>query len=123
MVRWAVKPSRLNAVCCSVLVMKGARGCTWRGWVSTVATRAGAPASSAASVRARSPAPGPRSCCCSSSSSPTRTRRAVKRAPSGVSKSASSVQYSSGRKARISSSRSQTRRSATLCTRPALRPK
>src|SRR5579871_4555464 len=41
--------------------------------------------------------------------------------PSGVEKSASTVQYSCGLKASISSSRSQISRSATDCTRPAER--
>ncbi len=47
--------------------------------------------------------------------------RAVKGAPAGVRKCASIVQYSRERNASISASRSQTRRNATDCTRPALR--
>ena len=45
--------------------------------------------------------------------------RAVNGAPAGVVKSASTVQYSRARNASISASRSQIRRSATDCTRPA----
>ena len=48
-------------------------------------------------------------------------RRAVKGAPEGVRKTASMVQYSRFRKISISASRSQIRRKATDCTRPALR--
>ncbi len=47
--------------------------------------------------------------------------RAVNGAPAGVVKCASTVQYSRARNASISASRSQTRRSATDCTRPAER--
>ena len=45
----------------------------------------------------------------------------MKGAPAGVWNSASTVQYSRGRNASISASRSHTSRSATDCTRPALR--
>ena len=51
-----------------------------------------------------------------------RTTSAVNVVPSGVARSASSVQYSRAVKARISRSRSTTIRTATDWTRPADRP-
>ena len=52
----------------------------------------------------------------------TRTRSATNVVPSGATRRTSIVQYSTATKARISRSRSTTRRTATDCTRPADSP-
>ncbi len=51
-----------------------------------------------------------------------RTSSALNVSPFGALSSASIVQYSCAVNARIARSRSTTSRTATLCTRPALRP-
>ena len=116
MVFCALKRSLWKDSCCSVLVMKGGRGFRFFSCVRTPVTRKDSFSSSAAAALA-----------CASFSraifSPAfRCTRARKRSSFAVARSASSVQYSRGLNARISSSRSQMSRRATDCTRPAESP-
>jgi hypothetical protein len=118
-VRSAENPSLRDASCCKVEVLNGGAGfrptCFFsipstersRAWTSRTARRA-AVSSRSANLSRRLP-----SSCAS---------RALNVRPSGVSSSASTVQYSCARKAWISASRSQISRSATDCTRPADEP-
>ena len=117
MVRWAVKPSLRAASCCRVEVVKGGEGLRLTGFFSIdlivklpalMASRAApAMASEVMSSRCtRLPA--------------CLTSRVVKGGLSAA-RSASTDQYSWGRNASISISRSTTIRRATDCTRPAER--
>ena len=118
MVRLAEKPSFREASCCRVDVVKGGAGRRRTRFVSIVDT-----AQSAALIRAA---------VCVAIASPVRlilfslspskwVMRAVKLSSLFVWKSVSTDQYSCAVKASISASRSQIRRKATDCTRPAER--
>ena len=118
MVRAGARPNFREASCCRVEVVKG--GCGWRltGLASTETTEKRAVASAASNARASSPEP--------TSSRPiflpsAPTRRAMNAASAGVFRWATIDQYSRATNFSISSSRSQTMRSATDCTRPAER--
>ena len=112
------KPSLRAASCCRVEVVKGGGGRRRSVSRSTAVTASRAsrmrPAASSAIfavARPSSPIAVPSS----------RQSAAGKTAPSAVPISASTVQYCRGAKASIPASRSQSRRSATDCTRPAER--
>ena len=118
MVRTAEKPSCEEAACCSVEVVKGGPGLRLVGFASTDSALKVAPSSvdlmsSACSLLEMS------SFCRRLPSKPVSL--ASKFSLRGVPRMAAICQYSSRMKRSISSSRSQTRRSATDCTRPAER--
>ena len=118
MVRSAPKPSLREASCCKVLVANGGAGWRCTCFFSTLSTR-NCRASIAATARLASASfarPNLSSLLPSSM-----LRRAWKSAPLGVVNAAWMLQYSCGLNASISFSRSQIRRSATDCTRPAER--
>ena len=118
MVRLAEKPSREEAACCRVDVVKGGPGLRLVGLASTERARKVAPSSIALMSEA-----------CASflmssfwSRLPSKpVRRASKLSVRGVSSVAAICQYSSRTKRSISASRSQTSLSATDWTRPAER--
>ena len=118
MVREAEKPSREEAACCSVEVVKGGPGLRLVGFASTDMALKLAPSSIALMSSA---------CSWLLMSSfwsfvPSKAvRRASKPSLRGVLSSAATSQYSSRTKRSISASRSQTSRSATDWTRPAER--
>ena len=116
MVWLAEKPSLRDASCCSVEVVKGGCGLRATALLSIDATVKSAP-SIAATARLAA-ASSPRSIFSSFCPS-SRWSRAVKASPEAERRATSTLQYSSGRKTSISASRSQIRRSATDCTRPA----
>src|SRR5436309_3376102 len=112
----AEKPSCFAASCCSVLVRNGGGAGRRRSPFSTVVTRNDSLRASATMASAAA----------ASLISGLRPSSLWSRAWNGwpsFSRSASTVQYSCGTKPRISSSRSQMRRRATVCTRPAERPR
>ena len=117
MVRLGEKRSLLDASCCRREVMKGGGGFLRRSLRSTAATRRVACESSDTTSLAWP------SCESTAFSPRTRATRAANGGGALPSTCASMVQYSSGRKALISASRSTTRRTATDCTRPADRPR
>ena len=117
MVRLGEKRSLLDASCCRREVMKGGGGFLRRSLRSTEATRRLACDSSDTTSLAWPS-------CESTAFAPS--RRATRAANGGgalPSTWAAMVQYSSGRKALISASRSTTSRTATDCTRPADNPR
>jgi hypothetical protein len=117
MVRVAPKPSLREASCCKVEVVKGGKGLRLVSLRSTDSTWKPA-ACSRRRVAAEALASSDRSNF--SSLRPSRwVSRAVKVASAAFLSATSMVQYSWGRKTSISASRSQIRRSATDCTRPA----
>jgi hypothetical protein len=118
MVRSALKPSLRDASCCKVPVANGGAGWRWTCFRSRLSTRK-LPARIVSTARLASASLG-RSNFCSRLPS-KRLRRALNDASEGVVNWPSMVQYSCDRKASISFSRSQIRRSATDCTRPAER--
>ncbi len=109
------KPRILEASCCRVLVMKGAGGSSLReerlialktAWADSILPMISTALASSGI----------------SSFLPSHfSRLALKGGSPSRQKLASSFQNSRGTKARISASRSQIRRNATDCTRPALR--
>src|SRR5919204_5618973 len=114
------KRRRLDASCCRVLVVYGAGG--WRRGVLrvTVLTTKVAARHSPTSAWASASDLGSSLVVAPSCRRPTSfASKALRWRPREL-RRAVTVQYSSGTKARISFSRSQIRRSATLCTRPAL---
>src|SRR5690606_6803198 len=118
MERYAEKPSLREASCCSVEVVKGGFGLRRAGLLSTEETEKRDALmrdtiSEAVFSFGMSNLP--------SFLPSSATRRATKGSPVAVFISVSTVQYSWLLKASISSSRSQMRRSATDCTRPAER--
>ena len=117
MVRVAVKPSRRDASCCRVLVMKAGVGCLERLPRFSSPTVYCAPARPCSMARASASVRGSSFLPAASAAS-----RAVNFLPPAL-RVASTFQYSSGVKASISFSRSSMRRTATLCTRPADRPR
>ena len=115
MVFRAVKPKRFAAACCSVDVVKGGRG---RETFSVTRTSATVNAASFSSLTMA---------CVAVSDvragfSPATATSWVMNTCLPLRSSASRLQYSSGRNASISASRSQIMRRATDCTRPADRP-
>ena len=117
MVRVAVKPRRRDASCCKVLVMNAGVGCLARLPFFSSPTVYSAPSSPFSMARASASV-------CGSSFLPlsSEARRAVKLL-CPTPRVASTFQYSSGLKPSISFSRSSIRRTATLWTRPADRPR
>ena len=111
----AEKPSCFAASCCSVLVRNGGGAGRRRSPFSTVVTRNGSLSASAATPRAVA------SSLISGFCPSSLWSRASNCWPS-FSRSASIVQYSCGTNWRISPSRSQISRSATVWTRPADSP-
>ncbi len=118
MVCAGAKPSLRLASCCRVEVVKGGGGLRLAGLASTVATVNAALSSACLNASASAPEPMSRRWIFWPSAP---TRRASKVSPRGVASVATSDQYSRATNFSISSSRSQTRRSATDCTRPAER--
>jgi len=102
--------------------MKGGVGWRRRSLRSTLVTVQSAPASPASTSSTRAFA-SRRKLLWSSFWPATSASRAAKGGGSPASSRASTVQYSSGVKARISRSRSQMMRTATDCTRPAESPR
>src|SRR5580704_10454592 len=118
MVCAGAKPILRLASCCRVEVVKGACGLRRAGLASTVDTEK--LAASIAFLKSSASAPVPMSSrWIFLPSAPT--RRASNASPRGVVRVATSDQYSRGTNFSISSSRSQTSRSATDCTLPAER--
>ena len=104
------------ASCCSVEVMKGGAGFFLRSPRVTERTTKRAPSSRAISARVEASS-------VSAAFSPSTSRRlAVNSGGSVAFRRACNVQYSTGTKAWISRSRSTISRTATDCTRPALKP-
>ncbi len=117
MVRFTLKRSLRDDSCCKVEVMNGATGKRRFSRVETDCTVYAASSSAATTPLAASVEP------ISAVWPLTRARRAVSPGGFFAARSASMVQYSLARKARISRSRSTITRSATVCTRPAERPR
>ena len=115
MVFWVVKPSLRLASCWRLEVVKGAAGYLRRSPFLMMDTR------NVASRHASTTAWASCWLCSSALSPPKPVKRALTFALPMV-KGAEMVQYSSGTKMSISSSRSQIIFVATDCTRPALRP-
>ena len=115
MVRRELKPSFLAASCCTVLVVNGAAGRLLRRRFSTLETTKGRLRTASTTARASASLP-------SCGLWPSILASAASKVWPPVAQSASMVQYSCGLKARISRSRSTMSRSATVWTRPALRP-
>src|SRR2546426_12221409 len=111
----AEKPSCFAASCCSVLVRNGGGAGRRRSPFSTALTLKGSLSASTTIARAVA------SSLISGFFPSSLCSRAWNAWPS-FSRSASMVQYFCGTNLRISSSRSQINRSATVCTRPADRP-
>ena len=118
MVRLVPKWCLRAASCCRVEVVNGAAG--WR-WVFLRSTRSTAKSRLSMTATAARAAASSESASLSSLSPSRWVSWAVNDVPDRVRKSASTVQYSRAVKASISVSRSQIRRSATDCTRPAER--
>src|ERR1043166_8016157 len=112
----AEKPSCLAASCCNVLVRNGGGAARRRSPVSTAVTLKGILSASATIARAVA------SSLISGFLPSSLCSRAWNPWPS-FSRSASMVQYSCGTNLRISSTRSQISRSATVCTAPAEQPR
>ena len=120
-VRWAPKPSFLEASCCSVDVVNGAVALRLRCFFSTSTTVSARPFASAWAISVSRTSFAWLAFVtvnCLTLSSPRSERRAVN-GVSLFSSSAATLQYSCGTNASISSSRSQIIRSAGVCTRPA----
>src|SRR5450432_4032736 len=117
MVRLGEYLSLLEASCCSLDVMNGGGAFLRRSLRSTDATRGAAPARASVTTPA---SPSLLSSTFLPSSFTTLAVNGGGLAPSTV---VSTVQYSTGRKALISASRSTTSRTATDCTRPADSPR
>ena len=116
---WAgAKPSLRLASCCKVEVVNGGGGLRLAGLASMLATVKAAVSSACLNASASAPVPMSRRCTLRPSAP---TSRASNSSPRGVARVAISDQYSRGTNFSISSSRSQTSRSATDCTRPAER--
>src|SRR5213076_2588441 len=115
MVTAAENPSCLAASCCSVLVRNGGGAARRRSPFSTAVTLKGILSASATIARAVASS-------LISGFFPSSLCSRAWNAWASFSRSASMVQYSCGTNLRISSSRSQISRSATVCTRPADRP-
>ena len=118
-VRRAEKRSLREASCCSVEVVNGGGGLRRTSFFSR--SRTAKPVARWACSTIRLASASLPSANLSSFSPFTPTSFAVMTSPLVVVKSASMVQYSRAVKPSISSSRSQIRRSATDCTRPAER--
>ena len=118
MVFFTEKPMRVLAACCKVEVMNGALGLVRVGRSSRLLTTKVCADISSRAAWVVAPSEGLKfSPFCLVTS-----KRRASSDPWRV-KSANRSQYSSGRKARISRSRSTIRRTATLCTRPADKPR
>src|SRR5215475_14072337 len=116
---WAgAKPSLRLASCCSVEVVNGAGGLRLAGLASTLTTAKAALSNACLKASASAGVPMSRRWIFWPSAP---TRRASNSSPRGVASVATSDQYSRGTNFSISSSRSQTSRSATDCTRVAER--
>src|SRR5262245_43413988 len=116
MVCAGAKPSLRLASCCKVAVVNGGGGLRLAGLASILATVKAAVSSARLNASASAPVPMSRRCTLRPSAP---TSLASNSSPRGVASVAISDQYSRGTNFSISSSRSQTSRSATDCTRPA----
>ena len=119
MVRSVVKPSLRTASCCMVDVVNGAAGLRLRFFFSMAVTTASLPSSSF-NTSACAASFGRSNC---SSFAPLYWASLAVNLLRPLWLSRCTVQYSCASNARISFSRSQIRRRAGLCTRPALKPR
>ena len=117
MVRFTLKRSLREESCCSLLVVNGGVALRRRSLRSTVRTSQSAFSSATRILSASSPFG------ISIFSSPLPRKRASKAGGLAAARCASMVQYSSFSNALISRSRSTISRRATVCTRPADKPR